>query len=78
MRSEVHLTPPDEEPKPLQLSEDLKQQLFQISSYSKSHFDQFDVFFQGLNENKVLLPTLYTETRRLDEMKNCDYHRAKL
>lgn len=25
-----------------------------------------------------MLPTLKTEVTRLDEMKNCDYHRAKL
>ena len=39
--------------------------------------EQFGVFFDNLQKNPAIQATLKSEVSRLNDMKNCEYHRAK-
>ena len=40
--------------------------------------EQFEVFFTQLKENPVIKSTIKSEVSRLNDLKNCDYHRQKI
>lgn len=40
--------------------------------------EQFDVFFGLLRDNPILRSTIKSEVSRLNDLKNCDYHRQKI
>ena len=39
--------------------------------------EQFDVFFGELQKNPAVEATLKSEVSRLNDLKNCEYHRVK-
>jgi hypothetical protein len=39
---------------------------------------QFDIFFDQLENNPTLKQTIQSETSRLNDLKNCEYHRSKI
>jgi hypothetical protein len=61
-----------------EMSERLKQELLGISKTSLAQVNQFSAFYHGLMENKIVNPVVEQSAPRLDQMKNCDYHRTKL
>jgi len=53
------------------------QKTLSFAQKSLAEIDHFDIFFTQLQQNPAIKATLKSEVSRLNDMKNCDYHRAK-
>ena len=48
------------------------------TAHSINSVHQFQAAFDAITKNKPLVPTIKSEAKRLDEVKNCAYHRVKI
>ncbi len=53
------------------------QKALTFAQKSITELEQFDAYFNQLQQNPAIKATLKSEVSRLNDLKNCDYHRAK-
>lgn len=61
-----------------EMSESFRHILDVKTTNSINTVQQFQATFDAITKNKPLEPTIQSEAKRLDEAKNCAYHRAKI
>ena len=49
-----------------------------FSSKALRELEQYDVFFKQLLSNPAVKATMHSEVSRLNDLKNCEYHRQKI
>lgn len=55
-----------------------KQEVDRVTTKSLQSLQQFEVFFTQLESSPAMRQTIKSETSRLNDLKNCEYHRAKI